>query len=152
MAFKSIKKLLGLEKLHPEIQYFLDRANLSIAIPGSFLVMLVELFAFINTFFYTFKEGQDPAQWLLYHRSLYLGLFIAAAQLFVYAVYHKHTKKTFSRVWLDLSILFFVIALLVFANFISIYEESIIDRYRSAPCHACAVCLFKQRECVFRVE
>ncbi|MBO4533210.1 MAG: GGDEF domain-containing protein [Treponema sp.] len=120
MAFKSIKKLLGLEKLHPEIQYFLDNANLSIAIPGSFLVMLVELFAFVNTFFYTFKEGQDPASWLLYHRTLYLGLFLAAAQLFAYAVYHKRTKKPFSRVWLDLSILFFVIALLVFANFISI--------------------------------
>ena len=87
MTLAAIKKTLGLGKVHPEIQYFLDSANLSIAIPGTFIVMLVELFAFINTFFYTFKEGQDPIRWLLYHRSLYVFLFLAAAQLFAYAFY-----------------------------------------------------------------
>lgn len=122
MTLASIKKTLGLERLHPEIQYFLDQANLSIAIPGSFLVMLVELLAFINTFFYKFSEGQDVAKWLLYHRSLYIFLFFSAAQLFIYASYHKLTKKEFSRVKLDISILFFVIALLIFANFISIND------------------------------
>ena len=119
MTLASIKKTLGLDKLHPEIQYFLDSANLSIAIPGTFIVMLVELFAFINTFFYTFKEGQDPTKWLLYHRSLYTFLFLAAAQLFAYAVYHKKTQKQFSRFKLDASILFFIVALLFFGVFIS---------------------------------
>ena len=122
MTLSGIKKTLGLGKMHPEIQFFLDSANLSIAIPGSFLVMLVELLAFINTFFYTFKDGQDPSSWLLYHRSLYIFLFLAAAQLFIYAVYHKRTKKPFSRIKLDISILFFIFALLVFANFISIND------------------------------
>ena len=118
----KIKKVLGMEKLHPEIQYFLDYANLSIAMPGAFVVMLVELFAFINTFFYKFSQTQDPAKWLLYHRSLYLFLFLAAAQLFVYAFYHKIKQIPFSRIKLDISIFLFVIALLVFANFISIND------------------------------
>lgn len=122
MAFKSFKKLLGLEKLHPEIQYFLDSANINIAIPGTFLVMLVELCAFVITFFYSFAEGQDASKWLLYHRVLYLALFLAAAQLFAYALYHKLTKKPFSRIWLDCSILFFILALLFFANVISIND------------------------------
>ncbi len=122
MTLSSIKKTLGLEKLHPEIQFFLDSANLSIAIPGTFIVMLVELFAFINTFFYTFKEGQDAARWLLYHRSLYVFLFLAATQLFIYALYHKHNNKPFSRIKLDFSILFFIVALLIFANCISIND------------------------------
>ncbi len=118
----KIKKVLGMEKLHPEIQYFLDYANLSIAMPGAFVVMLVELFAFINTFFYKFSQTQDPVKWLLYHRSLYLFLFLAAAQLFVYAFYHKIKQIPFSRIKLDISIFLFVIALLVFANFISIND------------------------------
>ncbi|MBP5601298.1 MAG: GGDEF domain-containing protein [Treponema sp.] len=122
MSFSSIKKALGLEKTHPEIQFFLDSANLSIAVPGSFLVMLVELFAFVMTFFHTFGNEQEAAQWLLYHRSLYVFLFLAATQLFIYAVYHKRTGKPFSRLKLDASILFFIFALLVFANFISIND------------------------------
>ena len=122
MTLASIKKILGLEKLHPDIQFFLDYANISIAIPGSFLVMLVELLAFVNTFFYKFSDGQNAAKWLLSHRSLYIFLFLSAVQLFIYAFYHKRTKKEFSRLKLDLSILFFIIALLVFANFISIND------------------------------
>ena len=122
MTLAAIKKTLGLGKVHPEIQYFLDSANLSIAIPGTFIVMLVELFAFINTFFYTFKEGQDPTKWLLYHRSLYVFLFLAAAQLYAYAFYHKKTNKPFTRLKLDVSILFFIVALLIFANCISIND------------------------------
>ena len=120
MFLKSIKKFLGLEKMHPEVQYFLDSANLSIAVPGSFLVMLVEFFAFVMTFFHTFSNEQDAFRWLLYHRSLYIFLFLSAAQLFIYAVYHKRTGKPFSRLKLDASVLFFVFALLVFAHFISI--------------------------------
>ena len=119
MILAAIRKTLGLDKLHPEIQYFLDSANLSIAIPGTFIVMLVELLAFILTFFHTFKEGQDPSKWLLYHRALYIFLFLAASQLFIYAVYHKRTNKPFTRLKLDASILFFIIALLFFGIFIS---------------------------------
>ena len=119
MTLASIKKILGLEKMHPEIQYFLDSANLGIAIPGTFLVMLVEFFAFILTFFHTFNDGQDAAKWLLYHRSLYIFLFVAASQLFVYAVYHKKTNKPFTRAKLDASILSFVVALLIFGVLIS---------------------------------
>ncbi len=122
MTRGSIKKILGLEKMHPEVQYFLDSANLSIAIPGSFLVMLVEFCAFILTFFFTFESEQEAGRWLLYHRFLYTFLFASAAQLFVYAVYHKKTGKPFSRVKLDISIFIFIIALLIFANLISIED------------------------------
>lgn len=120
MFLNSIKKTLGLEKLHPEVQFFLDSANLSIAIPGSFLVMLVEFMAFVLTFFYSFSSEQEAFKWLLYHRLLYSILFISATQLFIYALYHKRTGKPFSRVKLDISIFIFIIALLVFAHFISI--------------------------------
>ena len=116
----TIKKNLGLEKLHPEVQYFLDSANLSIAIPGSFIVMLVEFITFVLTFFYNFPNEQDAFKWLLFHRFLYSILFIAAAQLFIYALYHKRTGKPFSRGRLDASLFFFIIALLVFALLISI--------------------------------
>ncbi len=118
----SFKKTLGLEKLHPEIQFFLDFANLSIAVPGALVVMLVELFAFLNTFFYKFAPGQDASKWLIYHRTLYLALFLAATQLFIYAFYHKKTNKPFSRLKLDASILLFIIVLLVFAISISIND------------------------------
>ena len=122
MTRGSIKKTLGLEKLHPDIQYFLDSANLSIAIPGSFLVMLVEFCAFILTFFFTFENELEAGRWLLFHRFLYFFLFTSAAQLFVYALYHKKTGKPFSRVKLDISIFIFIIALLIFANLISIED------------------------------
>ena len=119
-AFRSIKKTLGLDKLHPEIQFFLDYANLSIAVPGAFLIMLVEFLAFIITFFYKVSPGEDATAWLIYHRTLYLALFLSATQLFVYAFYHKKTKKPFSRIKLDASLSIFLIMLLVFAVTISI--------------------------------
>lgn len=122
---RKIKEILGFDKLHPDIQYFLDRTNLKIALPGAFVVMFAEVIAFINTFFYTINEGQDPQKWLLFHRALYLFLFLAAAQLFVYALYHKVKNVSFSRIRLDISILFFFFALLVFGICISIkdYEQ-----------------------------
>ena len=138
MTLASIKKTLGLEKMHPEIQYFLDSANLSIAIPGALLVMLVELLAFINTFFYTFKEGQDPAKWLLYHRSLYIFLFLAAAQLFAYAVYHKRTQKQFSRFKLDASILFFIVALLFFVKEVFRHDD-LVKQIPHAVIYECSI-------------
>lgn len=118
----KIKRLLGLEKLHPDIQFFLDNTNLRIAMPGSFIVMLVEVGAFINTFFYRIKPGQDPAAWLLYHRLLYSFLFLAAAQLFIYGLFHKKSKRQFSRIRLDISILFFILALLIFGIVISLND------------------------------
>lgn len=121
MIFK-IQKILGLEKLHPEVQYFLDYANLSIARPCSIIVMVVEIAAFINTFFYQIKEGQDPAKWLFYHRALYILLFLAASQLLIYSMYHKIKKEKFSRVCLDLSIVFFIMILLLFSICISITD------------------------------
>ena len=118
----KIKRFLGLEKLHPNIQFFLDNTNLRIALPGAFIVMLVEVCAFINTFFYKIKPDQDPTAWLLYHRLLYSFLFLAAAQLFIYALYHKITGRNFSRIILDASILFFMLALLVFGICISLND------------------------------
>lgn len=118
----QIKKILGLEKLQPDIQLFLDHANLSIARPGSFIVMLVEIFAFINSFFYTIKDGQDSSKWLLYHRTLYIFLFLAAAQLFFYSIYHNRNKVKFSRFTLNISLSVFFMALIVFALCISIND------------------------------
>ena len=119
---RKIKQILGFDKLHPDIQLFLDRTNLKIALPGSCIVMFAEVIAFINTFFYTISEDQDPAKWLFFHRALYIFLFLAAAQLFIYALYNKLKNVKFSRVGLDISILFFFVALLVFGVFISIND------------------------------
>ena len=118
----KIQNILGLEKLHPEIQSYLDKSNLIVALPASIVVMLLEAFAFTTTFFYTFKEGQDPAQWLFFHRSLYIGLFTAAAQLFAYSIYHIIKKIESSRIILDISIFIFIGALLFFGVAISLSD------------------------------
>ena len=62
MIYK-IQKSLGLEKLHPEVQYFMDYANLSIARPCSLIVMVVEIAAFINTFFYQINFLHENHHW-----------------------------------------------------------------------------------------
>ena len=120
---QKIRRLLGFEKLHPDIQFFLDSANLSIAQSCSFIVMLIETGTFINTFFYNINDNiENSYKWLLYHRLLYVFLFLSATQLFIYSIYHKHKKKTFSRFLLNFCILFFIAALLIFGICISIND------------------------------
>ena len=118
MIFK-LKKILGFGKLHPDVQYFLDSANLSIARPASFIVMILEFFLFVNTIIYAARTGRAPSANNLFHRTLYFLLFLAAAQLFFYATYHKIRKTNFKRFTLDLSIVIFTASLIFFGIFIS---------------------------------
>ena len=63
---RKIKKLLGLEKLHPDVQFFLDSENLKIGLPASFIVMIVELSFFLNTIIYAIKSyGNKASQFYL---------------------------------------------------------------------------------------
>ena len=85
MILKKIKKILGLEKLHPDVQFFLDSENLNIAVPASFIVMVVEFSFFMNTIIYAIKSGRAPSANNLFYRKLYGFLFLAAAQFFIYS-------------------------------------------------------------------
>ena len=115
----KIKKILGLDKLHPDVQYFLDSANLSIACPASFIVMLVEGSLFLNTIFYAIKSGRAPSANNLFYRRLYGIMFLAAAQLFAYSIYHKIKKSCFKRFVLDTCIIIFFVAVITFGIIIS---------------------------------
>ena len=115
----KIKKVLGLDKLHPDVQYFLDSANLSIAAPASFLVMLIEFALFINTIIYAMRSGRPASANNLFYRTLYGIMFLAAAQLFVYSTYHKIKKTNFKRFSLDTCIVIFFAAIIVFGIIVS---------------------------------
>ncbi len=115
----KIKKILGLDKLHPDVQYFLDSANLSIARPASLLVMIVEFALFINTIIYAARSGRAPSANNLFYRRLYFILFLAAGQLFVYSTYHKIKKTCFKRFSLDACIVVFFAALITFGIIVS---------------------------------
>lgn len=117
--FSKIKKILGLDQLHPDVQYFLDSANLSIACPASFIVMVMEFGLFCNTILYSIKSGRPPSANNLFYRTLYGIMFLAATQLFVYSTYHKIKKIPFKRFRLDTSIMIFFIATLTFGIIIS---------------------------------
>ena len=118
----KIKKLLGLEKLHPDVQFFLDSENIKIAQPASFIVMIVEFSLFLNTILYTIKSGRAPSANNLFYRKLYAFLFLAAAQFFAYSTYHKIKKSHFRRFSLDLSLSVFIFSVLVFGLCISIID------------------------------
>jgi len=118
-----IKKGLGIEPPHPEIQFYLDCANISIARISTFVVMIMEVAAFINTFFYKISDNvADPSKWLIYHRALYIFLFLSASQLFIYSISHKPERGKFSRFKLDFSIFVFILSLLIFAICITIND------------------------------
>ena len=118
----KIKRFLGFEKLHPDIQLFLDHSNLNIAKVITVLIMLLEAALFVNTFFYKIKPDQDPAKWLLYHRTLYAFIFLASAQLFAYSVYLSRKKARFSRITFNISLSAFFLALIIFAISITIKD------------------------------
>ncbi len=122
MPFKA-RKILGLEKLHPEIQFFLDCANLNIARTTSIIVMIFEVITFTISFFYVVQpQVQNPERWILYHRILYVLLFSAGAQLCIYTFKHKPDKKKFTRRGLNISIFIFILILIIFAICISIND------------------------------
>ena len=118
----KLKRILGFERLHPDIQFFLDKGNLGIAKVITFLIMLLEAVLFLNTFFYDIGPDQDPAKWLLYHRSLYAFIFFAAAQLFAYAIIHSRKNAKFSRFALNTSLSFFFLAMIIFGISITIKD------------------------------
>ena len=95
--FLRIKRILGLEKLHPDVQFFLDSENLNISQPASFIVMIVEFSFFLNTIIYAIKSGRAPSANNLFYRKLYGLLCLAAAQLFIYSTYHKVRQSPFKR-------------------------------------------------------
>ena len=118
----KIKKILGLDKLHPDVQYFLDSANLNIACPASFIVMIIEFGLFINTILYAIKSGRPASANNLFYRTLYGIMFLASAQLFIYSVYHKIKKIPFKRVALDVCIVIFTAAVIIFGMIVSIKD------------------------------
>ena len=118
----KIKKTLGLEKLHPDVQYFLDSANLNIACPATFIVMIIEFGLFINTILYAIKSGRPASANNLFYRTLYGLMFLASAQLFIYSLYHKIKKTTFKRFTLDTCIVIFLAAIIIFGIIISIKD------------------------------
>ena len=122
MILKKIKKILGLEKLHPDVQFFLDSENLNIAVPASFIVMIVEFSFFMNTIVYAIRSGRPPSANNLFYRKFYAFLFIAAAQFFIYSIYHKIKKTHFRRLFLDLSLVIFIFSVLAFGICISIRD------------------------------
>lgn len=117
-----IKKSLGIEKLHPDVQYFLDSSNLSIACPTSFLVMIVEFGLFVNTILYALRSGRPASANNLFYRTVYGLLTLASGQLFVYTMYHKHKKTQFKRLSLNLSLFIFIISIIITAICISIKD------------------------------
>ena len=119
---RKIKKLLGLEKLHPDVQFFLDSENLKIGLPASFIVMIVELSFFLNTIIYAIKSGRAPSANNLFYRKLYGFLFLAAAQFFAYSLYHTIRKSHFKRFSLDLSLTIFIVSVIAFGTCISIKD------------------------------
>ena len=119
---RKIKKLLGLEKLHPDVQFFLDSENLNIAVPASFIVMVVELSFFINTIIVALRSGRAPSANNLFYRKLYGFLFLAAAQIFAYSIYHKIKKIHFHRFIFDSSLILFIFSVLTFGICISIKD------------------------------
>lgn len=118
----KIRKILGLEKLHPDVQYFLDSENLNIAVPASFIVMVIEFSLFLNTIIYTIKSGRAPSANNLFYRKLYAFLFLAAAQLFAYSTYHKIKKTHFKRFSLDLCLTIFLSSVVIFGISISLRD------------------------------
>ena len=120
----KIKKILGLEKLHPDVQFFLDSENLNIAQPASFIVMIIEFSLFINTILYTIKSGRAPSANNLFYRKLYGLLCLAATQLFIYSTYHKVRKSHFKRFSLDVSLVIFICSVLIFGVCISLKDLS----------------------------
>ncbi len=122
MPFKA-KKILGLEKLHPDIQFFLDCTNLTVARTASIIVMAFEVITFTISFFYVIQDQvKDPARWMLYHRILYVLLFLAGSQLCIYSFKHKPEKGKISRAGLNFSITIFILMLLIFAICITIHD------------------------------
>ena len=118
----KIKKLLGLEKLHPDVQFFLDSENLNIAQPASFIVMIVEFGLFLNTIIYVIRSGRPPSANNLFYRTLYGLMVIASAQLFIYSTYHKRRGIHFKRFALDSSIIIFFLSVIAFGICISIKD------------------------------
>ena len=120
--FLKIKRILGLEKLHPDVQFFLDSENLNISQPASFIVMIVEFSFFLNTIIYAIRSGRAPSANNLFYRRLYGFLFLAAAQIFIYSTYHKVRKSHFRRFVLDTCLIIFICSVLAFGICISIRD------------------------------
>lgn len=115
----KIKKMLGLEKLHPDVQFFLDSANFNIAQPASFIVMIIEFALCLNTILYTIKMGRPASANNLFYRTLYGLMTLASGQLFAYTTYHKIKKTTFRRFSLNVSLYIFIVAVLIFGLIVS---------------------------------
>ena len=118
----KLKKILGLEKLHPDVQFFLDSANLSIACPTSCLTMIIEFGLFINTFLYALKSGKPASANNLFYRTVYGLLTLASGQLFIYSLYHKIKKTQFKRFSLNLSLTIFFCSIVIISIWISIKD------------------------------
>lgn len=118
----KLKKILGLEKLHPDVQFFLDNENLNIAHPASFIVMIVEFSLFLNTIIYVIRSGRAPSANNIFYRTLYGLMVLASAQLFAYTTYHKIKGIPLKRFTLNTSLSIFFLFVIAFGICISIKD------------------------------
>ncbi|MCR4580598.1 MAG: GGDEF domain-containing protein [Treponema sp.] len=127
MFLKLLKKTLGMEKLHPDIQFFLDCSNLRISRAVSIIMMLVEAFVFaISFFFQVNQEVENPAHWIFIHRVLYVVLFLASMQLCIYSFTHQPEKDKFTHHGFNASLGLFLLVTFIFAIYIA-YNDYILN-------------------------
>lgn len=125
MGFR-IKRFLGIERLHPDVQFFLDCSNLRLSRACSIIVMCLETITFtISFFFQVHEEVNNPQTWIFHHRLAYIILFLAALQLCIYSFSHKPEKGKFSHFKLNLSIGIFLFVILIFSMYISLLDYTL---------------------------
>ena len=118
-----IADFFGLKKIRKDIQDIIDFTNIRTARVSMVLIMLMQLFSFIFSFFFAVQpESQNDYSSLIYHRIAYVILFLAAFQLFLYCTTHKPKEGGFSHKLLNLSILVFLITLSIFSIYITIND------------------------------
>ena len=119
----QLKKILGLERGHPDILFFLDCINLRNSRVLSLIIMVMEIIMFSISFgFQVHEEIVSPHRWLFHHRVAYVILFLSALQLFLYTATHSPQRGMFDHFKLNASILLFVMTIAVFGIYISILD------------------------------
>ncbi len=120
----KLKKIFGLDKLHPDVQYSLDSANLNIACPATAITLLIEFALFLNTILYVIKSGRPASANNLFYRTLYGLMFLATTPLCIYSFYYKFKKIPFKRFTLDSFIVLFFGAIITFGIIVSTKDYS----------------------------
>ena len=120
-AVSKLRGFLGLIRLDEETYRLLDYHNLRSGKVISLVVMVLEIYAFVNSFFYPVDGRiQDKITWLMLHRAAYIILFIAALQTFIVSIVSE--KVTFTHGQVAFSHIFFMTVATAFGILISAYD------------------------------